>query len=177
MKEHIWSPLGITEITFWPDRFPELQSKKAEMSTRSADGSGRLEFGGFTLSTKWIEDCFGGHGVLASMPDYFKILQSLLADDEKLLKRETTRMMFEPQLSEKSRIAQNRVWSIPEASALFIGEFAANMPLDWGIGGLLTRDNDEGWRRKDTLMWSGMPNLLWVCPHVTLGSNLALTST
>ncbi len=163
MEKHIWSPLDITDITFWPDKHPELKARQAHMSSRAADGSGIVKHGGFTLSTDGVEDCFGGHGALASMQDYFKVLQSLLADDEKLLKKEMTKTMFEPQLSEKSKEAQKYIWSKPELSMLFVGEFPSHVGLSWGVGGLLTRDDDEGWRKKNTLTWSGMPNLLWVC--------------
>jgi len=83
------------------------------------------------------EDCFDGHGACASMPDYLKILQSILQDDEKLLKKETSKIMFEPQLSVESREAMKQTWSIPAATKLFVGEFPQGIATDWGIEGLL----------------------------------------
>ena len=47
----------------------------------------------------------GGGGAFASPADFQKIMQSLLASDEKLLKRETVDRMFEPQLNNDSQKA------------------------------------------------------------------------
>ncbi|KAK3170351.1 hypothetical protein OEA41_009738 [Lepraria neglecta] len=94
------------------------------MSIRDANGSGKVVHEGPAInSTKRCTDCFGGHGAYASMPDYFKILMSLLLDDEKVLKKETTKMMFEPQLSEESIEAQKKLWTDPANTKLFVGEF------------------------------------------------------
>lgn len=161
MNKNIWQPLGITEITFWPDKNPKLKSRKADMTIR--DPHGKLVHDNGPQLTAGAKDCFGGHGASASMPDYLKILQSILKDDEKLLKKETTAIMFQPQLSTESREAMKKLWSVPAASSMFVGEFPHGIATDWGIGGLLIRDTTEGWRRKDTLVWSGLPNLFWVC--------------
>ena len=164
MKKNIWTPLGITDITFWPSEREGMTERVAGMSIRDANGSGKFVHEGPAInSTKGFKDCFGGYGAYASMPDYFKILMSLLLDDEKVLKKETTKMMFEPQLSEESREAQKKLWTDPANTKLFVGEFPPTVGLDWGLGGLLIRDGTEGWRRKDTLVWSGLPNLFWVC--------------
>lgn len=162
MKKTIWTPLGITDITFWPENRPDLKARAAHMSKRDRQGSGKVVHQGEIPSTRDVEDCFGGQGAYASMSDFFKILQSLLVDDEKLLRRETAAMMFEPQLSEASRQAQRHDTTRSAHSRLFVGEFPAHVGLDWGIGGLLTTDDDAGWRRKNSLIWSGMPNLFWV---------------
>lgn len=161
MEKHIWEPLGIKSITFWPDKHPKLKAKAADLSSRDHDG--RAVHGGVKLlNAGGVTDCFGGEGASASMADYFKILYSILVDDEKLLKKETAKMMFEPQLSEESQKALRHVFADPILSGWFVGEFPAQVGLDWGVGGALTRDHDEGWRRKNTLIWSGMPNLIWV---------------
>ena len=161
MKVNIWHPLGINDITFWPEQHPDMKSRMASMTRRDEeignvihDPDGPKLAGGI--------DCFGGHGASASMLDYFKILQSLLIDDEKLIKRSTTAQMFQPQLTKESRDAQKQLMAKPENTMLFVGEFPKHIPLDWGIGGILTREADEEWRGKNTLMWSGLPNLFWV---------------
>ena len=74
-----------------------MTERVADMSIRDAKGSGKFVHEGPAInSTKGCEDCFSGHGAYASMPDYFKILMSLLLDDEKVLKKETMKLMFEP---------------------------------------------------------------------------------
>ena len=162
MIEHIWEPLGITDISFWPTDKPDMMDKAAHMSFRSRDVEGRVVHQGEALKIDGVEDCFGGQGCFGSVSALFKILQSLLHDDGRLLRQETTRIMFEPQLSAESRGAMEHVFRDPKLSRLFIGEFPEDVGLDWGIGGLLIRDDQKAWRRKGTLMWSGMPNLLWV---------------
>lgn len=163
MKKHIWDPLGITSITFWPDKYPNSKAKAAHMSSRDPAGSGKAVHGAPNLGNVDVKDCFGGQGASASIPDFFKILQSILIDDEILLKKETARIMFEPQLGAESRAAMRDVFGNQELSAFFVGEFPEHVGLEWGVGGILMMDGDEGGRRKGTLIWNGMPNLFWVC--------------
>ena len=166
MKANMWRPLGMKDITFRPDQHTEMKSRMADMAVRDEqtgkaihDPDGPPLLGGKDPN----KDCFGGHGASASMPDYFKILQSLLIDDEKLLKRSTTAQMFEPQLTKEAQGQQKSVMANQEQTTLFVGEFPKHVPMDHGLGGILTREADKGWRGKHTMIWSGLPNLFWVC--------------
>ena len=161
MEVNIWRPLDIKDITFWPEHHPDIKRRMASMTIRDEE-SGKVIHDAEGAQLPGGKDCFGGHGASGSMPDYFKILKSLLVDDEKLLKRSTTAQMFHPQLTKESQEAQKRVMANPQNTMLFVGEFPKHVPLDWGIGGILTREADEGWRRENTLIWSGLPNLFWV---------------
>ena len=161
MKVNIWQPLGIKDITFWPGQHPNMKSRMASTTIRDKE-TGKVIHDPEGPKIPGGKDCFGGHGAFASMPDYFKILQSLLIDDEKLLKRSTTAQMFQPQLTKESQEAQKWLMERPENLTLFVGDFPKHIPLDWGIGGILIREADEGWRGQNTLIWSGLPNLFWV---------------
>lgn len=161
-KVNIWQPLDIKDITFWPEQRPDMKSRMASMTIRD-EVTGKVIHDSEGLKVPGGKDCFGGHGAFATMPDYFKILQSLLIDDEKLLKRSTTAQMFQPQLTKESQEVQNWLMAKPENLTLFVGEFPKHIPVDWGIGGILTRESDERWRAQNTLIWSGLPNLFWVC--------------
>ena len=161
MTAYIWRPLGIKDMTFWPEEHPDMKSRMTSMTIRD-DASGKVIPDQGSAKLPGGIDCFGGHGAFASMPDYFKILHSLLLDDETLLKRSTTAQMFQPQLTKESQRAQKSLMANPAGMALFVGEFPKEIPLDWGIGGILTLEADEAWRGKHTLIWSGMPNLFWV---------------
>lgn len=160
MKKNIWGPLGVSDITFWPDSHPDFKKRSAHMSARNSEGK-VIHAGNVPSTTNW-EDCLGGQGGYATMEDYFKIVHSLLLDDKKLLKQETTKVMFEPQLTEPSRKAMRHIFNSPELSALYIGDFSKPFDLDWGIGGVLIGGDEDSGRKKDTLIWSGMPNLFWV---------------
>ncbi|CAD6593349.1 MAG: hypothetical protein ASARMPRED_007426 [Alectoria sarmentosa] len=160
MKANIWQPLNIEDITFWPEQHPDMKSRMASMAIRDEE-SGKVIHDLDNAKMSGGKDCFGGQGAFASMPDYFKILQSLLVDDEKLLKHSTTAQMFQPQLTRESQEAQKRLMAKTDNTMLFVGEFPEHVPLDWGIGGILTREADKGWRGQNTLIWSGLPNLFW----------------
>ena len=162
MRANICRPLGIQDLTFWPEQDPDMKGRMASMTVRDEE-SGKVIHDQEGVKVPGGKDCFGGHGASASMPDYFKILRSLLVDDEKLLKRSTTAQMFQPQLTKDGQEAQRVLMAKPENKVAFVGEFPKHVPLDWGIGGILTREADEGWRGKNTLIWSGLPNLFWVC--------------
>lgn len=166
MNDKIWKPLGIKDMTFWPEQHPDMKSRMVSMTIRD-EGTGNVIHDPDGPKLPRGKDCFGGHGASASMPDYFKILQSLLVDDEKLLKRSTTAQMFQPQLTKESQEAQKQLMAKPDNTMAFVGEFPKHVPVDWGIGGILTKEADEGWRGQNTLIWSGLPNLFWFIDRQT----------
>ena len=177
MSTNIWGRLGITDITFWPKSKPGVAERTAGISMRDGKTETLTHEMESIESTTGTKDCFGGHGSYASMPSYMKVLQSLLRDDEVLLKRETTRMMFEPQLTEESREAMRVLWADEAKSMFFVGEFQPEVRKDWGLGGLLVRDGTDGWRRRNTLVWSGLPNLFWVGVVISPFSPCCVAST
>ncbi|CZR68756.1 related to 1,4-butanediol diacrylate esterase [Phialocephala subalpina] len=169
LKQNVFSPLGIDDITFWPDANPDLQSRKARISVRDPsvpDGSGKImPFKGPSM-VDGAAEALGGQGLVAAPSSYLKILQSLLVDDEKLLKKETAAIMFQPQLSKESQVALQKIYeSKPTRGPCSIGDFPADVKYDWGLGGLLTTEDvkrdGQPFRRKGCLNWSGALNLFW----------------
>lgn len=162
-QQHILRPLGITDFTFWPDKREDMKSRRAMMSLRAEDGSGE------TRPTKWSHNvgattCLGGQGGYATARDYFKVVQAVLADDEKLLKKESLAELFTPQLGRESRaMLERQCFNTAEIPGR---TFSHNTPSaggkSYGLGGLLSLDEYPGWRGKNTLAWGGLPNLLWV---------------
>ena len=122
MSTNIWGKLGITDITFFPKSKAGMAERMAGMSVRDKTEELKHEMESIE-STAGANDCFGGHGSYASMPSFMKILQSLLRDDEVLLKRETTKMMFEPQLTEESREAMRVLWEMRRVRGFLLGRF------------------------------------------------------
>ncbi|GAB7338439.1 hypothetical protein MBLNU457_4727t1 [Dothideomycetes sp. NU457] len=159
MRQNIWQPLGIENLTFWPDKKPGMKEKLAKISTRNA--SGRVETHKGRFLNDGSTDAFGGHGTFGSGAEYIKVLHSILADDEKLLKKETTALMFRPWLSELSKESLNKTIANPQIVSFFPGEYPADIEYDWGYGGLLSQKELPGWRGKNTLIWSGLPNHYW----------------
>lgn len=156
--DNIYKPLGIKDLTFWPKKRPELADRMVKLSFRMEDGT--LEPYALDINAG-AEDCFGGQGLYGSMAEYVKILHSILKDDGKLLKPQTRKIMFEPQLDAKREKALKHVMKGP-TGAFFVGEYDLSIPMNWGIGGLLFMADDQGRRKAGTLQWSGMPNTFWV---------------
>ena len=147
-QNNIFAPLGISDMSYWAKKNPELAGKVAKMSIRDPqDPNGKAQpYSGPDMHSA-AETEMGGQGVYASVPSYLKILQSILVDDEKLLKKETTATMFEPQLTKQSQAALQAMFAArPPRGPCAIGKFPPGVALDWGLGGLLTTEdaNAEG---------------------------------
>ncbi|KAK9326902.1 hypothetical protein V1520DRAFT_329618 [Lipomyces starkeyi] len=90
-QQHIAAPLGITDLTFWPERHPELLSRLPEMTIRDPSVLGSkgkmVHYTGPPITSDVAEE-FGGEGAYTSALS-LKVLHSLLVDDKKLLSKET----------------------------------------------------------------------------------------
>ncbi|CAK7204518.1 D-lactate ferricytochrome c oxidoreductase [Sporothrix eucalyptigena] len=161
MTRNISKPLGLTCLTFFPQRNPELAAHLAGMSNRSP-WSGKLAYFPDTPvqeKNELGEDvCMGGEGVHCTVADFCKIIYSLLVDDGKLLKPSTTAAMFSKQLTSSQRppleeCLDLRVWIC--RSVLNKGEH------DWGLGGVLIDGTTKTGLQDGALMWSGLYHVLW----------------
>ncbi|OJJ77445.1 hypothetical protein ASPBRDRAFT_50325 [Aspergillus brasiliensis CBS 101740] len=159
MQRHIWEPLGIERMSFWPASISG-GNRKVRISVRD-EASGRFTVLKQLFLTEGVTDCFGGQGIYASVEEFLKVLHSILSDDGKLLMSKSIAMMFQSHLLPASResLQQHVKKSDPESS--FIGIFDNNRLYDWGLGGMLTVENEPSGRQKNTLFWSGKPNLFW----------------
>ncbi|KAK6609327.1 beta-lactamase family protein [Botrytis cinerea] len=166
-KEHM-GPLGIENITFHPTQHPEIFSKLIAMSKREGgitrygttdNATGKAQYTSQVPFDPATKDCQGGAGTFGSPVDYFKCLQSICANDGKLLKSETVDEMFKPQLSEASRKGLMKALSVPEVNEVF-GAFPKGLKADWGLGGIMNLE-DIGGRSKGSIAWGGYPNLQW----------------
>jgi CubicO group peptidase (beta-lactamase class C family) len=172
-QQNIASPLGIEDMTYFPRTKQNISSRMVSMTRRDpsvANGKGKVVPDTELDILGAVKEELGGVGLHASMISYMKILYSLLADDEKLLKKETTAKMFQPQLTPDAQASLQSVFNhIPKgeegAAPPYIGTFP-QVRYDFGLGGMLSmEDVDSGslkWRRKGYFFWSGMPNIFWV---------------
>ncbi|KAH7389073.1 beta-lactamase/transpeptidase-like protein [Cadophora sp. MPI-SDFR-AT-0126] len=168
-QQNIWGPLGVKSFTFFPRTRPDLIARLVDMSDReggvnmfgaAADLNGKVVHrDGEELWNSHLEQCAGGAGGFGAPIDYQKLLHSILADDGKLLKSETVKEMFRPQLSDASRTALMETLKIPDLNNL-LGGFPLGTKVDWGLGGMMAME-DAGGRRKGTMIWIGYPNLMW----------------
>ncbi|KAL3963223.1 hypothetical protein ACCO45_000227 [Purpureocillium lilacinum] len=141
-----------------PQEVSELAGQVSDMTFRRGDGGLRHAPPGLSFFPP-LKDCLGGEGAYADLQDYIKVVYSLLVDDEKLLKRETTRLMFQPQLpTQASRDALRETF---EVASWAVGDFSGPKEFDWAYGGLLVVGDKHPIRRKGYLCWSGAANLYW----------------
>ncbi|KAI0142459.1 beta-lactamase/transpeptidase-like protein [Hypoxylon sp. NC0597] len=159
MRQNIFEPLGMNSTTFFPRNHPNIEARRVPTAYREDPVGPVVEKPGDTWLTEGKKEPFGGQGLFSTMPDYIKLLHSLLLDDEKVLKKETTALMFKPQLSPKSKEALLGVMKDP---ALLIGDFPITNEYDWGLGGILIDGDKHDYRRRGTLIWAGAANLFWV---------------
>jgi hypothetical protein len=159
-------------MTFQPKTKLACMDKLADMSIRAggidpifgiaADPEGKVEYIDdrvWNLETRGIS---AGAGAFGNIGDYQKLLQSICANDKKLLKRSTVEEMFKPQLSEASQKALLEKLTIPQVNQALSG-FPMGTQVDYGLGGMLILEDLPAARRKGTMSWGGYPNLLWFC--------------
>ncbi|KUI60658.1 Acyltransferase LovD [Cytospora mali] len=155
MAAHIFAPLGIKDMSFFPARHPGMVERIAELSARD-EGTGRAvpappEM--IIVDPAQVKYCQGGGGLFASIDDYLKVVESLLMDDEKLLKKKTAEeLLFQQQLHIK-REMKLHPWVVgwtPEPTEGYT----------WSLAGLLTPAG-KGHRGKGFLQWGGMYNSSW----------------
>lgn len=176
MKKNIWDPLGITTMTFFPAKQPELEARVPKLSVRTPDG--QLAPHTEPFITDGATGCFGGHGMYSTMSDYLTFLLSILLNDGRILTPASVDLMFTPQLTRASSAGLKDFMSSP-MGAFFIGEMFPEREHDWGIGGILFMEDCEGRRKKGTLSWGGMANTFWSIDReagvaVTVGTQLLM---
>ena len=154
MQEHILEPLGIRNTGFWP--------KKLQVDSLAAYAyrEGPILKPGPDPTPEEHEIEPGGSGLYSNAHDYAIFLHGFLQG--KLLKEDTMRQMFTPQLNEAQRSCLEMIsynYGIQDA---FAPEFPTGLKLNHGIGGVMNMEDVPNKRRKGSLMWSGMCNSRWV---------------
>lgn len=152
-QKHIFAPLGMRETTFIPSRRPDLLARLAALSARDA-ATGKLVPSPDTLDLSRVKYDLGGSGLHSTVDDYFKVVESLLLDDEKLLKKDTAKMLFEPQLRAERGV------KIPVGMVSWAPPLAEE-GYTWSLAGLLTPVKN-GHRGKGFVQWGGAYNSIWV---------------
>ncbi|KAK5197663.1 hypothetical protein LTR92_001905 [Exophiala xenobiotica] len=155
MKQYIWDPLGMTSTGF---RLAEHENIRDHLCATTA----RTPTGELVASAPYnfqnpVDD-LGGGGLHSSPADYIKVLISLLKNDGTLLRPETVKTMFEPQLPDPKHLLA--MTQDPTGGPMFRGGVNSDA-WNWGLGGILTTDDVEGVCKKGTLSWGGLPNLFW----------------
>lgn len=160
MQKRIFDPLGITDAQFCPVTREDLRPRLVDLNPDDPDAYGRAVLPGIEEMNKRTQGDFGGHGLFMTAVDYAKVLRSLLASDSKLLNPATVDDMFQHHLSPEASTGQQSALASPVGVILLNG---TNLEMEpgQGLGGLLTRQDADGWYGAGTLTWGGGLTLTW----------------
>ena len=101
----------------------------------------------------------GGSGLFSTANDYSRLLGALIKGGDGILKPESVRELYEPQLSNNKYLMANFESPFHD---VFCCEYPPGTQANYGLGGALNLEDVPGKRRKGTMMWSGMSNPHWV---------------
>ncbi|TQV90081.1 transesterase protein [Cordyceps javanica] len=160
VQERVFQPLGITDAQFYPVTREELQQRQVDRHPDDPEGYGKAALGGGGLMNKCAKGDFGGQGLFMTAPDFGKVLQSLLANDGKLLKPATVEGMFRDHLGSESSKCLHDTLTGP-LGGFFSPDPAAKVATGHGLGGLVTLEDIENGYGAGTLTWPAAMPILW----------------
>ncbi|CAJ0549712.1 Ff.00g033250.m01.CDS01 [Fusarium sp. VM40] len=161
LYEHILKPLGLkNDAQFQPVTREDLRERLVELNPDDPEGHGRAVMGGGSSINERTEGCFGGHGLTMPASIFIKIIQSLLANDGKLLKPETVDSMFQHHTSPEAHAGQRAKLAGPMGSFFRVG-IGEDIKVGHGLGGVLTLEDVDGWYGSHTMTWGGGLTVAW----------------
>lgn len=167
MRAHIWDPLHMQAISFWPAAHPAMQARRVGTSLKDERGAlvPSKEGPAYMYDEHARTDAYGGGGAWASADAFLPLLQSLCANDGRVLAPATADELFRPQLNPAAQHSFNeQLRTVDLARRVYANSFDVDRQvMDYGLGGEIgTKDEEEGGRRRaGTMSWGGLPNLIW----------------
>jgi CubicO group peptidase (beta-lactamase class C family) len=158
--DRILAPLGLKDAQFFPATREDLRERLVDLNPDDPDCLGRAVLGGGGEMNLRGKGDFGGHGMFIPGIDYVKVLHSLLANDGKILKPETVENMFRQHLTPESAAAHKAATDSPMGVFFRVG-IEPETKMGYGLGGLLTLEDVDGWYGAQTLTWGGGLTLTW----------------
>ncbi|EPE34729.1 beta-lactamase/transpeptidase-like protein [Glarea lozoyensis ATCC 20868] len=160
MKANIWSPLGLDDITFYPKEREDMKERMATLAMLDPDGIA-VDASDFDMNAG-ATDCLGGGGAFASMPAYFTLLQAVMREDPKLLSKASYEELWRPQLDDVCKEAFNELIKTDDMWYTILGVgVPREARKDWCFAGLVCEEGFEGGHSKGTVLWGGLPCLVW----------------
>jgi len=156
MQRHIFDVVSANDATFHPDQREETRARKAKVWERVGE---RLQEQKQPYWPDKVEADFGGGGLFATVDDLLKIYQGVLTGE--LLRPESVKEMFQPQLETLKGLDDPAEYSLPSRNAIW-NTVPDDVPVSFGIGGLINLTAVPKRRGVNSLTWSGHPNCYWV---------------
>ncbi|KAL1989630.1 hypothetical protein VTN49DRAFT_6827 [Thermomyces lanuginosus] len=170
MQQHIFEPLGITEMSFLPTE--SMKKNLAYMNQRAPDGTLHVtdHLLNRSLSVKPEEDLFhsGGGGLFGKPQDYCKIISVLLNDGvssqtgNRILQKSTVDEMFRNQIPQFPDFGRQGITAAKKHLTNDLPDLSPNpgKPQGWGLSFMLAGSSPTG-RSETTASWGGLANLFW----------------
>lgn len=169
----MFEPVGASDITFHLNERPDILARKVKMWERDSTNHQELnEVTDFWWPEPVIDD-IGGGGIYTNVPELLKIYLGVLQG--KLLRPETLESMFKPHLESHKGLDNPADHCLANRNAIY-NAVPNNIPVDYGLGGLLNTVDVPGRRSQYSLSWSGLPNCYWVCINIDSPPSLTYLS-
>lgn len=178
LDQHIFTPLAISTLHFFPSKRPDLQGRlMPEVAHHSPEKP--LENGPiFWAAHEVKEDCIGGAGLYGTPADFLKILTALLKNDGTLLKPASVDTLLSGHSSPSAQAEFKRLTTENRDRR---AEWSPGLEdtLDWnyGFGGNVLQSEAPGKLSKGSAMWVGVANLVWVSVRSLQPPSARLTSS
>ena len=160
MQKRIFDPLGITDSQFYPVTREDLRARLVDLNPSDPGALGSAVIGGGGEMNLRGRGGFGGHGLFLTGLDFVKILRSLLANDGMLLKPAAVDNMFQQHLGPEAAASHRAALASPLGPFFRVGT-DPETKVGYGLGGLLTLEDVDGWYGERTLTWGGGLTLTW----------------
>ena len=151
IQESIFDPLGMTSTTYRPQEHPNLCSRLLSMVKRDP-------------VTGHLSEAVGqGQEPMSSISDLTAILADLISLRSKLLSKESIDLFFTPQLAPgTAALSQLRADTDDYAAPAGIPRSRKEPRVSYTLAGLLVQEEIPlSHMPLGTVLWSGMPNVIW----------------
>jgi hypothetical protein len=156
LQRHVFDVVSVKDATFHLDQREDLRARKVKAWVRTDQG---LEEEKNPVFQDPIAEDIGGGGLYTTVNEMLKICHGMLTG--KLLRPETVKEMFQPHLENILGLDHPHDYSLASRNAIW-NAVPNDVPVDFGIGGLVNTSRLPGRREAHSLTWSGKPNCYWV---------------
>jgi CubicO group peptidase (beta-lactamase class C family) len=163
VRKRVCAPLGIEadDVQFYPVKGDAVRERLVDLNPEDPEGLGRAVLNGTGELNKRSQGHFGGHGLFMTGKDYIKVLRSLLANDGKLLRPETVEQMFRNSIGPGAEAGHRATMENHPGADFFRVGVDRGTKVGYGLSGLLTLEDVEGWYGEGTLTWGGGMTFTW----------------
>lgn len=160
LRKNLLEPVGADpqDLSFFPMR-EGLSDRMPDCNPSDPQGTGKSASGGAGIHIEGDDNCYGGHGGYTTSRAYIAIMQSIVANDGKLLKQESVAEMFKPQLEPGAKEGYKKAQQSP--MGFMFAQSGKGENLDYGLSGVYYGDEGDAGLGKGSLGWGGGLNTVW----------------